>query len=120
MSDQNAEQEGRHASYEEMEVAINDADSPSAFEIIIDALRGLPGMRAVHASRGGLMISFNPVAIDQGQICTEIERAGFTIDGVEAGQPAIHISGPKPTGEPLSRMSIPPKTHDDPGGHKGQ
>lgn len=120
MSDENAEQEGRHTAFEEMEVAINDADSTSAYEIIIDALRGLPGMRAIHASRGGLMISFNPVAIDQGQICTEIERAGFTIDAVEGSQPDVHITGPKPTNEPLSRMDIPPKTHDDPGGHKGQ
>ena len=120
MSEQNAQTDERHADYEEIEVAINDADSPSSHETITNALKELPGIRAIRASRGGVMISYNPVGVDQGQIRTAIERAGFTVDGIEGGRKSPQYPNPQPTKEPLDHLRPPPKTHDDPGGHKGQ
>lgn len=79
--------------YEEFSIGINDLDSTVSYDAIFEAIKELPGIRAMRAMQGGVMIYFNPLGITEQEICTEIRRAGFTIDNIESGhQPLQHAS----------------------------
>src|SRR4051812_19960833 len=114
MSTQNQQKD--ELKLEEIEVAINDLDSTVAQQNAIGALDDLPGIRGVRAVRGGLMISYNPIGISCEEIRDAIERAGFTVDGVETGRQSPLRPNPQPTREPLDYLRPPPKVHPDPGG----
>ena len=120
MSKQTSANEGRQVDLEEIEVAINDLDSGPAAETLTGAIKDLPGVRVMRVTRGGVMISYNPIGITPEQIRAEIERAGFTVDGIESGRKSPMHPNPQPTAEPLDHLRPPPNVHPDPGGHKGQ
>ena len=66
------------------------------------------------------MISYNPAGITQEEVRDAIERAGFTVDGLESGRQSPLRPDAQATREPLDHMRPPPKVHPDPGGHEGQ
>lgn len=84
MSEQNVQSEDQKLEYDEISIGINDLDSTVSYDAVYEALKELRGIRAMRALQGGVMISFNPLGVTQQEICTEIERAGFTIDNIES------------------------------------
>lgn len=108
---------GRQVDFEEIEVTINDVDNIQAEENLRSTLRDLPGVRAARISRGGAMISYNPLGISAEQIRSAIERAGFTVDGMEGGRKSPERRGAEDTGKEIWRS---PETKPDDKHHAGE
>jgi len=89
--------------FEEIEIRINDVDTIESEELLRNALKDLPGIRAVRIMRGGATVSHNPVGISVSQIRDAIERAGFTVDGIESGHRSPERRGMKDTGKEIWR-----------------
>lgn len=89
--------------FEEIEVRINDIDTIQSEEMLRNALKDLPGIRAVRIMRGGATISHNPVGISVSQIREAIERAGFTVDGIEDGHRSPERRGMEDSGKEIWR-----------------
>jgi len=119
MSNQQETESERQIALQELEVSINDLDSSNA-EPIVSALKSVPGIRAARVVTGGIFVSYQPVGITPEQIRTEIERAGYTVDGMQGGHQSP-LSGNPPQGRtPVNHMGQSQNVHPDPGGHKGQ
>ncbi|MHA3769983.1 hypothetical protein ACXR0O_00435 [Verrucomicrobiota bacterium sgz303538] len=93
----------RLSAFEEVEIRINDIDTMQSEEMLREALKPLNGVRAARITRGGVVISFNPLGISVEQICQEIGRAGFTVDGFETGHRSPERRGMKATGKEIWR-----------------
>jgi hypothetical protein len=93
----------RQTAFEEIEVRINDVDSIEAEELLRNALKDLSGIRAVRIMRGGATISHNPDGISISQIRDVIERAGFTVDGIEGGRRSPERRGAEGTSKKTGR-----------------
>lgn len=93
----------RQTAFEEIEVRINDVDSIESEELLRNTLKDLPSVRTVRIMRGGAMISHNPLGISQDQIRNAIERAGFTIDGIEGGHRSPERRGMDDSGKEIWR-----------------
>lgn len=89
--------------FEEIEIRINDVDSIDSEELLRNALKDLPGIRAVRIMRGGATISYNPAGISVQQIREAVERAGFTVDGIEGGHRSPERRGMEDSGKEIWR-----------------
>ncbi len=93
----------RQTAFQEIEVRINDVDSIESEELLRNAFKDLPGIRAARIMRGGATISYNPDGISVEQIRDFIQRAGFTVDGIEGGRRSPERRGMKDTGKEIWR-----------------
>jgi hypothetical protein len=76
MADENQETTNE-APLEQVTFEMNEASSPEAISAIREAVHGLNGVRDIKFIGGGALVTFNPLGITKGEICTAIRRSGY-------------------------------------------
>ena len=72
-----AEQNTNDPPLEQAEFDINDVNSEVAQNAVRDAVKDLNGVRDVQFVGGGAIVTYNPLGISKGEICTAIRRSGY-------------------------------------------
>jgi hypothetical protein len=68
---------------EQAEFDINDINSEVAQNAVRDAVKDLNGVREIQFVGGGAIVTYNPLGISKGEICTAIRRSGYRATEIE-------------------------------------